>query len=146
MIVVARLLGMYTHSLEQQNRLAIPAKLRSELGKSFVLTVSPSGERCLLAYKYEDWDDVMEKLNDQPSSEELTFTQRSIYLNSVSVSLDKNGRISIPIRFMEAVGLKDEVCILGTGFRLELWDQKEFEKMTEQTRARMENKKIYLNK
>lgn len=146
MIVVARLFGRFTHNLEQKTRLAIPAKLRAELGNSFVLTVSPSGEKCLRAYTFEDWDFVMDKLNDQPSSEELTIMQRLIYLDTVSVSLDKYGRISIPTEFLEAVGIEHEVFMLGTGFHLELWNPEEFKKMEAQTRARMENKKIFLNK
>lgn len=142
---MARLFGRFNHNLEQKNRLAIPAKLRSELGKSFVLTVSTS-ERCLRAYTFEDWDFVMEKLNDQPSSEELTTIQRLIYMKTVSVSLDKYGRISIPIEYLEEVGIEHEVFMLGTGFHLELWSPEEYKKMEQKTMEDMKNKKVFLNK
>ncbi len=139
-------MGTYTHNLDQKNRLAIPAKLRAELGDSFVLTFSPSGERCLLAYAFEDWDDVMQKLLDQPSSEDLMLRQRNIYMNSDKIDLDAQGRMTIPTRFMEKAGFTREVFMLGTGFHLELWDPEEFQKMLERNKEIMENQITYLNK
>ena len=146
MAVVTRLFGSFTHNLDQQNRLAIPAKLRAELGDSFVLTISPSGERCLLAYTFEDWDDVMQKLSDQPASEELMLKQRYIYMDTVKADLDSHGRVTIPTQFMEKAGFQSEVLMLGVGSRMELWDPEEFRQMQERTRARIENQKIYFNK
>ncbi len=146
MFFVARLVGTYTHNLEQTTRLAIPAKMRAELGKEFMLARSPSGEPCLLVYSFEDWDDVMASVNDQDASEELTFIQRSIYADAEIVSLDKYGRISVPKRFLEAAGLEHEVVLLGTGFHLELWSPEEFEKMQQRIRAVIGEKKIYLKK
>lgn len=139
-------MGTYTHNLEQKNRLAIPSKFRSELGESFVLTVSPSGERCLLAYTFEDWDDVMQKLVSEEPSENTVLRQRMIYMNTERIDIDSKGRMTIPMRFMEKVGLKNEVLMLGDGFHLELWDPQEFEQMLGHYKDQMENQKTYYYK
>ena len=140
-----RIMGTYTHNLDQKNRLAIPAKIRAELGESFILTVSPNGERCLLAYTFDGWDRVMERINDQPSSEELMLTQRFIYMNSDKIDLDGQGRMTIPAQFMQAAGFQKEVRILGVGERVEFWDPNEFRAMEERNRALMQSRKIYFS-
>ena len=144
--VVARLFGAYTHNLDQKNRLAIPAKLRAELGDSFVLTLSPSGEKCLLAYTFEDWDDVMRDFLSQPSSEDQMLRQRKLYMNTDKMDLDAQGRMTIPTRLMEQAGFRREVYMLGSGYHLEFWDPEEFEKMLERNKERMDSQKTYLNK
>lgn len=136
-------MGVYTHNLDQKNRLAIPAKIRAELGESFVLTMSPNGESCLLAYTFEGWDRVMERINDQPSSEDLMLTQRFIYMNSDKIDLDAQGRMTIPPQFMEQALFHKEVRILGAGERVEFWDPDEYDAMLARTRAHMQNRKVY---
>lgn len=143
---MARLMGTSTHNLDQQNRLAIPTKMRTELGDSFVLTVSPSGEHCLLVYAFEDWDDVMQKLISEEPSEETMLRQRMIYMNTERIDLDSKGRMTIPTRFMEKAGFKNEVFLLGNGYHLELWDPEEFGQMLGRNKERMENQKTYYYK
>ena len=134
---------MYTHNLDQTNRLAIPAKIRADLGDRFYLTVSLSGERCLMAYTVDGWEQVMARINDRPADEELMLMQRMIYVNSARIDLDGSGRMTIPQPFMEAAGFRKEVHILGVGARVEFWDPEEYEKMLAYTRERMAGQKIY---
>lgn len=139
------MMGAYTHNLDQKNRLAIPAKIRAELGDSFVLTVSPSGEQCLLAYTFDGWDSVMARINDQPSSEDLMLTQRFIYMHSDKIDLDSQGRMTIPAAFMQEAGFRKEVHILGVGERVEFWDPEIFRRMQERNREIMQSKKIFFS-
>ncbi|MBR5618429.1 MAG: hypothetical protein IKW76_01695 [Clostridia bacterium] len=143
---MARLMGTYTHNLDQQNRLAIPTKVRAELGDSFVLTVSPSGEDCLLAYSFEDWDDVMQKLIDEEPSEFTMIRQRMISINTVRADIDAKGRITIPTRFMEKAGFREEVYMLGNGYHLELWAPDKFDEMLSRYKDFTENQKTYFYK
>ena len=124
---MARMMGQYTHNLDQQNRLAVPSKLRDALGEEFVLCVPQNDDRCLFGYALSDWELLMDKLNDQPPSRRLTMQQRFIHLYSVQVETDKQGRFTIPTRFMEAAGFEREVFILGAGKRVEFWAPEEFE-------------------
>ena len=127
------MMGQYTHNLDQKNRLAIPAKLREALGESFVLCKAPNGETCLFAYSMEDWQGAMQAINDQPPSRELTMRQRIIHMNADTVETDKQGRITIPPRFMDYAKFEQEVFIVGAGRRVELWAPAEWERMLEQS-------------
>ena len=144
--VVARLFGAYTHNLDQKNRLAIPAKLRSELGDSFVLTLSPCGERCLLAYTFDDWDDVMQDYLSEPSSEDQMLRQRKLYMNTDRMDLDSQGRMTIPARFVELAGFRREVFMLAVGYHVEFWDPEEYQKMLVEKKDRMDSQKGYLKR
>lgn len=136
-------MGQYTHNLDQKNRLQIPAKMRAELGDSFVLTLSPSGERCLLAYPFEEWDLVMENLASETPTRDTMLRQRKIYMNTDKIDLDSQGRMTIPSRFMEKAGFKQEVFMLGCGSHLELWDTAEQQKMLEDDGETMDNQVTY---
>lgn len=129
------MMGQYTHNLDQKNRLAMPAKLREALGESFVLCIAPNGENCLFAYSMEAWEGAMQAINNQPPSKELTMRQRIIYRNAETVEPDKQGRITIPPRFMEKARLEREVHIVGAGRRVELWSPAEWDRMLEQSEA-----------
>lgn len=138
-VIVAELMGNYTHNLDQKNRLAIPAKLREDLGDCFVLCVPQNGDRCLFGYSLENWQRLMDKLNDEPSNHNLTLKQRFIHYYSDRVDVDKQGRFTIPPRFMEKAGFSREVFILGAGRRVEFWDPEEWARMESAAMAQMQD-------
>ena len=45
--------GEYMHTLDAKGRLAVPSRLRDELGGVFYVTLSM--DRCLSAYSAESW-------------------------------------------------------------------------------------------
>ena len=143
---VARLMGRYTHNLDQQNRLQIPAKMRTELGDSFVLTYSTSGDRCLLAYSFEDWDASMDALAEETPSRKTVLRQRQIYMYTDKIDLDGQGRMTIPSFLKEKAGFENEVFMLGAGSHLELWNPDEYKKMLEENEEQFETQLTYLKK
>ena len=74
----------------------------------------------------------MDKFNDQAPSRELALRQRFIYKNTDSADVDKQGRFTVPVSFMEKAGFKKEVIVLGVGRRVEFWDPEEWAKMEAQ--------------
>ena len=119
---MTEMLGQY--NLDQKNRLAIPAKLREALGESFVLCMAANGDRCLFAYSLENWQILMDKLNDRPASRQLTMLQRRVHKNAEMVEPDKQGR-------MEFAGFDSAVFLLGAGKRAELWAPAQWQRMEE---------------
>lgn len=119
---MAYLMGQYTHNLDQKNRLAIPSKLREQLGEHFVLCKPQNGDRCLYGYAEDDWAKLMERFDSEAPSRKLTLQRRMIYKNAFRVDVDKQGRISIPQQFMESAAFEQEIFILGTGRHVEFWN------------------------
>ena len=63
------LLGEFNHSIDEKGRLIIPAKLRDDLGDSFVICNGLEG--CLFVYSQEDWDKALWEEKNQISEEDL---------------------------------------------------------------------------
>ena len=75
--------------------------------------MAANGDKCLFAYAWEDWKELMARLNDRPASRQLTMQQRMLRRNAEPVEPDKpQGRITIPQRFMEFASLEHDVFIL----------------------------------
>ena len=51
--------GEYQHTLDAKGRLFIPAKLREQLGDSFVVTKGL--DDCLFVYPQEAWEELEQK-------------------------------------------------------------------------------------
>ncbi len=126
---LAELLGQYWHTIDQKNRLSVPSKLRMLLGDSFVLCLPPNGDKCIFAYSNESWEALMQKLNENEPSKDLTLRQRFIRFNSDIGEVDKQGRVTISKRFIDFANIQKDVFILGAGRRAEIWAAEEWNKM-----------------
>ena len=77
------LLGEFNHSIDEKGRLIIPAKLRDDLGDSFVICNGLEG--CLFVYSQEEWNKFVAELETLPRMS-IRFFQRLI-LNHQQVFL-----------------------------------------------------------
>ena len=62
------LFGGYQHNIDKKGRVFIPAKLREELGTSFMICRGIYGKRCLCVYSSEQWERLVEKIGTLPST------------------------------------------------------------------------------
>ncbi len=58
------LLGEFNHSIDEKGRLIIPAKLRDDLGESFVICNGLEG--CLFVYSQDEWNKFVAELDTLP--------------------------------------------------------------------------------
>ena len=58
------LLGEFNHTIDEKGRLIIPAKLRDDLGDSFVICNGLEG--CLFVYSQEEWNKLVAELETLP--------------------------------------------------------------------------------
>jgi MraZ protein len=118
------LIGQYRHSIDDKNRLSLPAKLRQEIGKKVVIT--PGLDACLFIFAVKQWEKISERLSVGERSM-LQADNRSFnrYLlgRAVEVEIDKVGRMLIPDFLRERAGLKTNVVFVGVRDRVELWDE-----------------------
>ncbi|MBI2640873.1 MAG: division/cell wall cluster transcriptional repressor MraZ [Candidatus Sungbacteria bacterium] len=120
------LIGEYKHTLDPKKRLAIPSKLRKELGERAVLTRGL--DNCLFLYPMQEWQKLTEKLGQLPVGQGNTRSfLRLMLAGAVEVELDQLGRILIPDYLKNYAGLKQQTVIAGVHNRLELWDEERWE-------------------
>jgi MraZ protein len=117
------LLGAYDHTIDDKNRLTLPAKYREAFKDGVVVTRGLDG--CLYAYRRPDWDRLVESRLAplDPLSPETRRLQRFFYAGASEAELDKQGRVMIPAQLIEHAKLGREVVVAGVNDRLEIWDR-----------------------
>ncbi len=116
------LLGEHDHTLDDKNRLTLPAKFREGLGDGVVVTRGMDG--CLYAYAAEHWHGTAERIRAlDPLSRESRMMQRHFFSGAVRADLDKQGRMVLPASLLESADIRREVTVAGVYDHLEIWDR-----------------------
>jgi MraZ protein len=122
------LLGEYEHTIDDKNRLTLPAKFREALAGGVVVTRGMDG--CLYAYPRGEWlERFQARLGDldplQPDARKL---QRHFYSGAAEAEPDKQGRIMIPAPLLRYAGLSRDVVVAGVHDHLEIWDREAWQR------------------
>ena len=117
------LLGAYDHTIDDKNRLTLPAKFREAFQDGVVVTRGLDG--CLFAYRRTDWDRLVEsRLSSMDTlSPEGRRLQRFFFSGASESDLDKQGRVMLPAQLIEHARLGHDVVVAGVNDRLEIWDR-----------------------
>jgi MraZ protein len=116
------LLGEHDHTLDDKNRLTLPAKLREGFGDGVVVTRGMDG--CLYVYAAEDWRGTADRIRALDSlSRESRMMQRHFFSGAVRADLDKQGRMVLPASLLEGAGISRDVTVAGVYDHLEIWDR-----------------------
>ncbi len=122
--------GSYTYSVDEKGRVNLPAKLRKcvspEANETFVIT--RGFEKCLFVYPVDEWNRHEAKLRNLSSydPEHRRFIRALLELAAESV-LDAQGRLALPQELRDYASIQNEVRIIGTLDKIELWNPKIYE-------------------
>jgi MraZ protein len=114
--------GDYRHALDAKKRITIPSKWRSEKEEDFYV-IPHQKELCLLAMPLEEFQRVPETLKASGVSlaDQRIFTRR-FFSEVQSCTTDKQGRLLLPEGHCKKAGLQDEVVLVGSNARFEIWN------------------------
>ncbi len=117
------LIGEFTHTLDDKNRMSLPVKFRKEMGKRVV--VAPGLDNCLSVFTVKEWEKISSKLSDSSmlTSDNRSFS-RFMFGQAVDVDVDASGRILIPENLKNRSGLSAKVIVIGVQNRAEIWNEK----------------------
>jgi MraZ protein len=127
LIYLNMLIGHYIHGLDDKNRISIPSKWRSVLGKKVVVT---SGlDKSLFVFSLKEWQKIAEKLSSLSFTNKDTrsFT-RFMLSNAFDTDLDSVGRILVTGELKNFADIKKKVVLVGMHSRVEIWDENIWEK------------------
>jgi len=117
------LLGEYEHTLDEKNRLTLPARFREAFGAGVVVTRGMDG--CLFVFTREAWEAFvrvrLEGLN--PFSKEARQMNRFMFAGAAEAELDKQGRVMLPPALIQHAGLGREVVVAGVRDHVEIWNR-----------------------
>jgi len=127
-------LGTYTPRLDTKGRIILPAKFRDELSAGLVLTRGQ--ERCLYVFPVAEFERIHETMRSSPLPGRQARDFMRTFLSGASDEVpDKQGRVTIPPVLREYAGLSQELTVIGSGSRAEIWDSKAWEEYMAQTEA-----------
>lgn len=120
------LMGEYSHSLDAKGRIIIPAKLREQLGDTFV--VSKGLEGCLFVFPPAEWEKLSNKIQALPLTDPRGRKfSRYFFSGASELEVDKQGRALLPPNLREEAQLEKDVVLCGVGNRVEIWSKEKWE-------------------
>jgi MraZ protein len=117
------LTGTHPRTLDDKKRLALPKRVREQLGMPETLFVTPGPDQCLWLYTQDGLEQLAARLDQAPATDaEARIFRRLYFAQTEAVDVDRTGRILVPERLMQFAALQHEVILIGVRDHLELWD------------------------
>jgi MraZ protein len=141
---VARMFwGEYAHQLDKKGRLIIPARYRPHLSQGSILTRGL--DRNLVIYPQDTWRDVSEQINQMPITQPTgRALRRLLFSGAVELSLDRQGRISIPLYLREYAGIDGEALLVGMETFVEIWQPESWRMTLEDVSAALAGAEAFI--
>ncbi len=117
--------GRFEHTIDAKGRVSIPAKFRELLAEKYDdRLIITNFDRCLVAYPYEEWRVLEEKISSLSLvKKEVKAFQRFFISGAVECPIDKLGRVLIPPSRRDYAQLEKNVIFAGMLKRFEIWSK-----------------------
>ena len=120
------LLGTHSYQLDPKGRVSLPARFRAAFVDGCWITVGQ--DRCLYVFPRAEWERRSDEVASFPLSDNDGRAYSRLFFGaSDEVRLDGQGRVTIPQRLRESVGIDKDVVVLGVRDRMEIWDRETYE-------------------
>ncbi len=122
--------GAHYHTIDTKGRIAMPSKLREELGESFVVAPSIRGN-CIKVYSMAEWELFLEPILKTPrKTSEVTL--RYLHSNASQVTPDSQGRVLLTQSLIDRAELIKDIVIVGCGTYIEICSKENYDKSVEE--------------
>ena len=126
-------LGNMEAKTDAKGRVFVPACFRKTLqnaGEDYLVLRKDIFQDCLVLYPGSVWEKEIEalrrRLNKWNSDQQQIF--RQFVLDAERIEIDASGRILIPKRYLQLVGIDTDVRFLGVDDTFEIWAKEKLEK------------------
>ena len=138
-------LSSFENKLDKKGRVSVPSSFRAYLnskGYNGFVTYPSFNHAALDACA----QDRIEKLSDSidslgPFEDKRDYFATSVLSESVNLSFDSEGRVSIPEKLLKHAKIKSSIIFVGLGKVFQIWDPASFEKF-----KTIAKKKSYINR
>ncbi|MCY3863235.1 MAG: cell division/cell wall cluster transcriptional repressor MraZ [bacterium] len=119
------LTGEHTRSLDDKGRLSLPSAFRSVLAEGAYVAIY---NQCLGIWTTDEARNALERLEAAVRAGEATGDEFRRFSSSLEpVTVDAQGRLSLPTSKREVLGLDKNVVLVGVFNRGEVWDADQWE-------------------
>ena len=127
-----RFLGNIEAKTDSKGRVFIPSSFRKQLQaacEECLIMRKDIFQNCLTLYPQSVWNEELNELRGRLSKWDNRHMRifRQFVSDVEVMSVDSNGRILIPKRYLRLCGITDEVRFIGMDNRIEIWGKGELE-------------------
>ena len=126
-------LGNIEAKMDAKARVFVPASFRKILlaaGQSALVLRKDLFQNCLVLYPELVWESQLAQLRTRLNRWDKTQQQifRQFVVDAERLEMDASGRILLPKRCLDMIGITTEVNFLGVDDTIEIWTKDELEK------------------
>ena len=123
-----RFTGNIDAKTDQKGRVFLPAAFRRilmENGVRGLVLRRDVFQQCLVLYPLSVWDEMVDSITQHtnPFDRKGRENLRRFVADSENVSMDSDGRILIPRRYLLAARIEQEVRFIGMDNTIEIWNR-----------------------
>lgn len=120
------LLGTYSPRIDAKGRMALPAKMRGQLGQGLVM--ARGQERCVYLLPVAEFRRIAMQIQRVSVGNKAAREYLRVFLSgAVDQTPDRQGRVLVPQMLRDYAHLGDDVVVIGVGTRAEIWDRATWE-------------------
>ena len=123
------MIGKYPAKMDDKNRLFVPAKLREELGETFMIA-RDIREKCLKVYSLEGWAAYTAPIKEQPR-QLAEQVMRLLHRSAAQVTPDSQGRVLLPPMLVEYAEIEKNAVVVGCSDYAEIWAEVNYQTMVD---------------
>jgi len=125
-VLMLQFLGNIEAKIDAKARIFVPAAFRKILQSSDQNTLilrKDIFQNCLILYPIQVWEEEVAKLRSRLNrwDKEQQALFRQFVVDAERLEMDTNGRILIPKRYCQMVGITSDVRFLGVDNTIEIW-------------------------
>ena len=114
--------GTHEHTIDEKNRLTLPAKFRDGLDGGVVLVRGIDGT--VDVYPRRSWEASAERISALDSlTRGAREMKRFVFAGATVTDLDKQGRVLVPPDLARHASLGRDVAVVGVDDHIEIWDR-----------------------
>jgi MraZ protein len=125
--------GEFRHFIDEKNRITIPARWRRGDAEEFII-LPEATHQFLLVMSPEEFSRMSAAAEVDPnvSARDRRVFFRQLHARAEHGSIDKQGRLVLPVDLCQKIGLKGEVILVGGRGRFEIWNRDKRKKAHEE--------------
>lgn len=126
--------GRWEHTIDDKGRVSLPVKWREILQKKYDGSIVITNyDGCILAYPADEWIIAEQKIrNRPPKNRKERDYQRFLISGAAECSIDRQGRILIPLSLKAYAQLGKNVVFAGHINHFEIWNRERFDQIINQ--------------
>ena len=135
--------GCSFHTIDQKGRIIVPARFRDIIKANGDGVMVSTMDRCLVAYTFEDWREIENKILSLAEKSESMRRFRRIFIGGAfQCACDKQERILIPPSLRTYAEFEREIALVGVLDHFEIWAREKWEKEQHHMEADMQKEDV----